>query len=264
MRQQTNPLFSKFIAHPPSGPALRRALGTTLLAAALTAAAITPAHAQGTTSLPDGAPITTPSNPAPESTSPLIIDAPITTTSELSAAPVSTESTPTGSNDFESTGPESTGTESKPAESTGDESKPAESTVSQPPAAGERRLVDELSDGAAQLYQKAKNDTEGLSARLGIFQWVAKGVIFYFILQAIHDWARANGVWPDWFPEIRIPVAVETPTQPAPVDPRIPPKGAYFRNCESMWAQGFGPVYRGEPGYRNGLDPAATGVACQR
>lgn len=125
-------------------------------------------------------------------------------------------------------------------------------------------MVDELSEGAAQLYQKAKNDTEGLSARLGIFQWVAKGVIFYFILQAIHDWARANGVWPDWFPEIRIPVAVETPTQPAPVDPRIPPKGAYFRNCESMWAQGFGPVYRGEPGYRNGLDPAATGVACQR
>lgn len=260
MWQQTNPLVSQFIAHPPSGPALRRALGTTLLAAVLTATAVTPAYAQDTTTLLDDAPISAaPSDPAPESTTPLLIDAPITTTSEPSAAPVGAESAGTGSNDSESAGTNLTGTNL-----TGTESKPAESTVSQPPAAGERRLVDELSEGAALLYQKAKNDTEGLSARLGIFQWVAKGVIVYFILQAIHDWARANGVWPDWFPEIRIPVAVENPTQPAPVDPRIPPKGAYFRSCESMWAQGFGPVYRGEPGYRNGLDPAATGVACQR
>lgn len=36
----------------------------------------------------------------------------------------------------------------------------------------------------------------------------------------------------------------------------------YYRNCDAARAAGAAPLYRGEPGYRSGLDRDGDGVAC--
>jgi hypothetical protein len=37
----------------------------------------------------------------------------------------------------------------------------------------------------------------------------------------------------------------------------------YFENCDAARAAGAAPIYRGEPGYRPGLDRDGDGVACE-
>lgn len=38
--------------------------------------------------------------------------------------------------------------------------------------------------------------------------------------------------------------------------------GVYFQNCDAARAAGFGPIRKGDPGYRAALDPNNNGVAC--
>ena len=40
--------------------------------------------------------------------------------------------------------------------------------------------------------------------------------------------------------------------------------GAYYANCADAWAAGVAPLYRGESGYRAGLDRDDDGIACER
>ncbi|WP_026234508.1 thermonuclease family protein [Calidithermus timidus] len=42
------------------------------------------------------------------------------------------------------------------------------------------------------------------------------------------------------------------------------PTSAYYRNCTEARAAGAAPIYRGQPGYRKGLDRDGDGVACER
>lgn len=42
-----------------------------------------------------------------------------------------------------------------------------------------------------------------------------------------------------------------------------PTRGVYFRSCREAWAAGYAPMYRGEPGYRSGLDGDSDGIACE-
>lgn len=37
----------------------------------------------------------------------------------------------------------------------------------------------------------------------------------------------------------------------------------YFTTCEQAQGAGYAPLHRGQPGYREGLDPDGNGVACE-
>ncbi len=39
--------------------------------------------------------------------------------------------------------------------------------------------------------------------------------------------------------------------------------GIYFRKCDDVRAAGLAPLYRGDPGYREGLDRDNDGIACE-
>jgi len=53
------------------------------------------------------------------------------------------------------------------------------------------------------------------------------------------------------------PAPVKTTTKPAP------PPAVYYKNCDDVRAHGAAPLYRGQPGYRAGLDRDGDGVACE-
>jgi murein L,D-transpeptidase YcbB/YkuD len=54
---------------------------------------------------------------------------------------------------------------------------------------------------------------------------------------------------------------------PAPEPPAVQPAvdlgDAYFENCSAARAAGAAPLFRGDPGYRSGLDRDDDGVACE-
>ena len=52
------------------------------------------------------------------------------------------------------------------------------------------------------------------------------------------------------------------PRAEPPVDP-IMADSRYFSDCGEARAAGEAPIYRGEPGYRDGLDRDDDGVACE-
>jgi hypothetical protein len=39
--------------------------------------------------------------------------------------------------------------------------------------------------------------------------------------------------------------------------------GVYYRNCDEARAAGAAPIYRGQPGYRPGMDGDNDGIACE-
>lgn len=56
-----------------------------------------------------------------------------------------------------------------------------------------------------------------------------------------------------------------TPTDLPPTATTVPPTRApsvYYANCDEVRAAGAAPIYRGEPGYRPGLDRDNDGIAC--
>ncbi|WP_237233902.1 excalibur calcium-binding domain-containing protein [Sphingopyxis granuli] len=44
---------------------------------------------------------------------------------------------------------------------------------------------------------------------------------------------------------------------------RAPREGDYWRGCDDARAAGTAPIYRGEPGYREGMDGDNDGIACE-
>lgn len=52
------------------------------------------------------------------------------------------------------------------------------------------------------------------------------------------------------------------PVAPAPAAPA--PSSVYYANCAAAKAAGAAPLYRGQPGYRPGMDGDSDGVACER
>jgi hypothetical protein len=43
-----------------------------------------------------------------------------------------------------------------------------------------------------------------------------------------------------------------------------PTPPVYYKNCAEARAAGAAPIYRGQPGYRPGLDRDGDGIACER
>lgn len=60
-----------------------------------------------------------------------------------------------------------------------------------------------------------------------------------------------------------MPVAQAAPptttTSPSPTSGG----SAYYPNCRAACAAGAAPIYRGQPGYRSGLDRDNDGIACE-
>lgn len=44
---------------------------------------------------------------------------------------------------------------------------------------------------------------------------------------------------------------------------RAPQEGDTWRGCDDARAMGTAPIYRGEPGYREGMDGDGDGIACE-
>ncbi|HEX7819723.1 MULTISPECIES: excalibur calcium-binding domain-containing protein [Sphingomonadaceae] len=44
---------------------------------------------------------------------------------------------------------------------------------------------------------------------------------------------------------------------------RAPQAGDYWPGCDAARAAGTAPIYRGEPGYRSGMDGDDDGIACE-
>lgn len=62
-----------------------------------------------------------------------------------------------------------------------------------------------------------------------------------------------------------VPAPPPAPAPPAsPTGEPEPAPDVYFANCDAARAAGAAPLYRGEPGYRAGLDRDGDGVACER
>jgi len=60
------------------------------------------------------------------------------------------------------------------------------------------------------------------------------------------------------------PVQPLVPAPPAEEPPVAEPApAAYYKNCDAVRAAGKAPLYRGEPGYRSGLDRDGDGTACE-
>jgi hypothetical protein len=44
---------------------------------------------------------------------------------------------------------------------------------------------------------------------------------------------------------------------------RLPVSGDYWQGCDDARAAGTAPIFRGEPGYREGMDGDGDGIACE-
>ncbi len=53
------------------------------------------------------------------------------------------------------------------------------------------------------------------------------------------------------------------PLYVSPPTPTQPPSDVYYANCAAVRAAGKAPLYRGQPGYRSGVDRDGDGVACE-
>lgn len=84
--------------------------------------------------------------------------------------------------------------------------------------------------------------------------------------------AQRVGIWGSEFAEPADHRAAhpraDAHTRPArlaaePAAPAGPAAGIYYRNCAEARAAGAAPLYRGQPGYRTGMDGDGDGVACE-
>lgn len=60
------------------------------------------------------------------------------------------------------------------------------------------------------------------------------------------------------------PAAQDPARRGAGTVPTAPAAGAYYAHCADARSRGAAPLYRGQPGYRSGLDRDGDGIACER
>ena len=63
-------------------------------------------------------------------------------------------------------------------------------------------------------------------------------------------------------PQALVPQPAAAPAPPPP-PPAPAPASVHYENCDAARAAGAAPVYRGDPGYRPGLDRDDDGVGCE-
>ncbi len=73
---------------------------------------------------------------------------------------------------------------------------------------------------------------------------------------------RGNGS-PAWYSASDTGRSATSASRGTLLAPQPPPSDAYYANCDAVRAAGKAPLYRGQPGYRSGLDRDGDGVACE-
>ena len=73
---------------------------------------------------------------------------------------------------------------------------------------------------------------------------------------------KASAPKPTATPKAAAPAPLKAPS-PKPAYTAPKPATAYYANCAAARAAGAAPLYRGDPGYRSGLDRDGDGVACE-
>ena len=53
-------------------------------------------------------------------------------------------------------------------------------------------------------------------------------------------------------------IATKSPEEVAAIESSV-----YYRNCDDARAAGAAPIYRGQAGYREGMDGDSDGIACE-
>ncbi|WP_027891159.1 excalibur calcium-binding domain-containing protein [Calidithermus chliarophilus] len=84
---------------------------------------------------------------------------------------------------------------------------------------------------------------------------------------ASQNQARAGkrGIWQGSFtPPWEYRANPKNPPSAGTPRPSSPTSDVYYANCSEARAAGAAPIYRGQPGYRPGLDRDRDGVACER
>lgn len=79
-----------------------------------------------------------------------------------------------------------------------------------------------------------------------------KGILLAFVVAGGVGWLAAPIVNPNLLP------ATKTPEEIAAVE-----RSVYYHNCNDARAAGAAPIYRGQPGYREGMDGDSDGIACE-
>lgn len=62
---------------------------------------------------------------------------------------------------------------------------------------------------------------------------------------------------------MKTPQVLPSPQMTTPVPVSTPYERAYYASCKEARAAGVAPIYRGQPGYRPGLDRDSDGIACE-
>ena len=60
------------------------------------------------------------------------------------------------------------------------------------------------------------------------------------------------------------PVAHAAPTTTTPKPAPTSGSSVYYPNCKAACDAGVAPIYKGQPGYRPGLDRDNDGIACEK
>lgn len=77
------------------------------------------------------------------------------------------------------------------------------------------------------------------------------------------DYRAAHPIKPD---QVRTRSSGRTAARARAISPRVSTpstSSTYYRSCREAWAVGAAPLYRGQPGYRIGLDGDLDGIACE-
>jgi micrococcal nuclease len=75
--------------------------------------------------------------------------------------------------------------------------------------------------------------------------------------------AAKRGLWGACVTAAPKPAPKPTTAKPAPEPEPEPEPDVYYANCTEARSAGAAPLYRGDPGYRSGLDRDDDGVACE-
>jgi hypothetical protein len=97
-------------------------------------------------------------------------------------------------------------------------------------------------------YEKAANQRERAERRRDLLRWAGYGSV-----------AAVAGFGATWL-ALRPPDM--SSIRPAVSSGSIA-RGVYHPNCDAARAAGAAPLYRGQPGYRQGLDADNDGIACE-
>ena len=113
-------------------------------------------------------------------------------------------------------------------------------------------VLDRTPDDAGRAYWLGE---------LGARRLDRPGLVLYFSLSA--EFRLRHPLPSDGRPDVPcVPPKPLTIVSPPVVDQ--PKPAVYYVNCTAAWNAGAAPIFRGEPGYRPGLDSNSDGEACER